>query len=227
MAEPLISVVILNYNGARVLPACLESVMNSAYGNFEVVLVDNASSDQSFEQARLRYGRDPRFVTVVNPQNLFFAEGNNRGIAASKGEYLVILNNDTEVHPDWLRHIACAMQADSSIGAAAPVIMTDVDRTRIEYAGADIDRFGFAFGRHCGKKIDAVGAGIEEHSTQAVQQWCLGAALLIASALLTRGLAHIGKTWTCPGGSVLRDSRSCAFLRRLFSIKGRKVCAAF
>ncbi|MFH0790112.1 MAG: glycosyltransferase family 2 protein [Candidatus Omnitrophota bacterium] len=150
---PLISVVVLNYNGQGFLDDCLESVLKSDYNNFELILVDNASTDNSFKSAEMKFGGYPHFKMIQNSENLFFAEGNNRGIKEAKGEYVVVLNNDTVVQPNWLREIAYVMQ-DKTIGAAQPKILSQKDPSRIDYAGADLDKYGYARGRGYGE-LDA------------------------------------------------------------------------
>lgn len=143
---PLISVVVLNYNGKGYLEACLRSVLASDYPHFEVVVVDNASTDGSLESIAGQFPGEARVRLVRNTRNLLFAGGNNAGIRDSRGEYVVILNNDTEVEKDWLKPIALALQ-DRSLGACQPKVLFHEDRGVIDNAGGVIDRFGFTSGR--------------------------------------------------------------------------------
>lgn len=76
---PLVSIVILNYNGMKFVDRCLRSVLNTDYPNLEVIFVDNASTDGSLEHARKKFGRNPRLKFVVNNKNYGFAQGNNIG----------------------------------------------------------------------------------------------------------------------------------------------------
>ena len=102
MEEPRVSIVIVNYNGRQWLEACLSSVLESIYGNFGVVLVDNASSDESLQLVRERF---PSVSVIASSENLGFAEGSNLGIRAAlatPAEYVVLLNPDTIVEPAWL-----------------------------------------------------------------------------------------------------------------------------
>jgi hypothetical protein len=143
---PLISVVILNYNGKEFLDDCIDSVLKSDYPNLEVILADNASTDGSLEIAQAKFGKDSRFKIIKNIQNLLFAGGNNAGIRAAKGEYVAILNNDTEVDKDWLKEIVSIME-DRLIGACQPkILIHNAQPPRIDYAGAGMDRFGFTCG---------------------------------------------------------------------------------
>jgi GT2 family glycosyltransferase len=120
--QPLVSVIILNYNGEAYLQNCLASVLKSQYPNFEVILVDNASTDRSLKKAQEAFV-DPRLKIVQNTQNLGFSGGNNVGFEHSSGEYLVFLNNDTIVQENWLASLVDAMQSDPSIGLAQSKII--------------------------------------------------------------------------------------------------------
>src|SRR5208283_3680269 len=94
---PLVSIVILNYNGKNCLSNCLSSVLDTKYSNFEVILVDNASTDYSLEMAQEVFGSDSRLRVVKNKTNVGFSGGNNVGFSFAKGDYIVFLNNDTVV----------------------------------------------------------------------------------------------------------------------------------
>lgn len=132
--SPLVSIVILNYNGDICLNNCLRSVFETQYPSFEVVLVDNASRDKSLKKALEAFGAEPRLKIVQNPTNMGFSGGNNVGYAESKGEFIVFLNNDTVVEPNWLRILVDAMEKDPSIGLAQSMILT-IDGKKIQTAG--------------------------------------------------------------------------------------------
>jgi hypothetical protein len=106
--EKLVSIVILNYNGrklGKILTKCLESVLATDYPNFEVLFVDNASEDSSVDFVMNAFGLNPKLTIIRNEQNLGYADGNNIGIRRAKGEYIVLLNNDTQVDPQWLSEL--------------------------------------------------------------------------------------------------------------------------
>lgn len=128
MNQPKVFIVILNWNGKdRIIP-CLRSVFSLGYGNFEVVVVDNASRDGSLELARASFGR-AHFV--VNEKNVGFAAGMNVGIrfALSKGaEYVWVLNNDTIVGKDSLSELVSASKA-SGRAILSPLILTPSGKT--------------------------------------------------------------------------------------------------
>ena len=112
-----VSIVIPNYNGAAWLPGCLEGLAGQAYRDFEIILVDNGSTDDSVALVRDRY---PDVHVIVLEHNTGFAAAVNRGIASARGEYVALLNNDTVAKPGWL--VALVELADASpieVGAIA------------------------------------------------------------------------------------------------------------
>ncbi len=119
--KPLVYVIILNYNGSRWLDRCLASLRQTAYPNYRVLLVDNASTDGSVEAVRARF---PQIEMIENNGNLGFSEGNNVGMrrALERGaDYIVLLNPDTWVEPDWLSELIAVGEADESIGILGAV----------------------------------------------------------------------------------------------------------
>jgi GT2 family glycosyltransferase len=91
--HPMVSIIILNYNSRDFVEPCLKSVLNTDYPNFEVIFVDNASTDGSPELAKKRFGSDHRLKIIYNDKNVGFAEGNNVGAKKAKGDYIVFLVN--------------------------------------------------------------------------------------------------------------------------------------
>jgi GT2 family glycosyltransferase len=121
--KPLVSVIILNYNGGRYLGRCLSSVFRTDYPRFEVILVDNASTDGSVENAYDKFGKDERLRIIRNLTNLGFGPANNVGFKSGKGVYVAFLNNDTVVHPNWLTVLVDTMEKDKTIGLAQSMIL--------------------------------------------------------------------------------------------------------
>jgi GT2 family glycosyltransferase len=105
--QPLISIIILNYNSGELLLDCVESVFSSNYQNFEVIVVDNASTDNSHKICKKNF---KKIKLIENVENLGYCEGNNIGIRNAKGDYIVILNPDTRVEPDWLEKFLDAIK---------------------------------------------------------------------------------------------------------------------
>lgn len=134
MAPPLVSIIVLNYNGKKHLQNCISSVLDNRYPNFEVLLVDNASTDGSIQPIQDRYGADPRLQIIESASNLGYSGGNNLGYSYSRGRYIVFLNNDTTVEADWLIHLVEALEHDQTIGAAQSLIYS-MDKKSIQSAG--------------------------------------------------------------------------------------------
>lgn len=131
------SVIVLAWNGMAYLQDCLDAVLAQEYPDFEVIVVDNASTDGSAEFVAARY---PQARLLRQPQNLGFAGGNNVALSAATGEVLILLNQDTAVHPGWLRALVGALEADPSIGVAGAKALYP-DGT-IQHAGGQIGMRG-------------------------------------------------------------------------------------
>ncbi|CAG0929291.1 Poly-beta-1,6-N-acetyl-D-glucosamine synthase [Thermoflexales bacterium] len=114
--RPTASLIIVNWNGARHLPTCLNALRAQAYRNFEVIVADNASRDDSLELLARDY---PEVKVVALPENRGFTGGNNAGIRAAQGTFIVLLNNDTEVDPHWLAEILAAFERHPAAGLVA------------------------------------------------------------------------------------------------------------
>lgn len=111
-ALPLVSLVVVNYNGLRFLPGLLKSLYELDYPNYEVVLVDNASSDASLEFVERHY---PQVRVVRSGDNLGFAGGNNLGMRHSCGELIGLVNNDAEVERPWLSELVVELMRDQAV----------------------------------------------------------------------------------------------------------------
>jgi GT2 family glycosyltransferase len=133
--EPLasISIIVPNFNGEKFLEKCLKSVLSSNYSDLEVLFVDDASTDASIKI--VESFRQPHLRIIRNSQRIGAAACRNRAIKEARGEYIVFLDNDTEVKPDWLAEIVEVFQSDSSIGGVQCKLMDFSDRERIQAAG--------------------------------------------------------------------------------------------
>jgi len=154
--HPMVSVIILNYNGRRILGQllsdCLSSVLETSYPNFEVIFVDNGSTDDSVVSIEEKFGKDPRLKIIRNERNLGFAEGNNVGAKYARGEYIVFLNNDIEVDNRWLKELINIVNSDSTIGAAQSKLLLLHNRKQFDCAGGFIDYYGYASERGHGEE---------------------------------------------------------------------------
>jgi GT2 family glycosyltransferase len=137
--DPRVAIIILNWNGLDDTIACLQSVSNVRYNALEIIVVDNGSSDGSVETIHKIF---PEVQIVANASNLGFAEGNNVGIrqALDRTDYILLLNNDTTVHPDILHHLIPVVEEDPSIAVAGPVICYETEPDTIWCAGLQMGR---------------------------------------------------------------------------------------
>lgn len=130
--KELVSVVILNYNGKNVLLSCIQSIMHQEYKNIEVIVIDNASSDNSINLAKKKFSS---IKTVINPSNLGFGKALNRGIKEAKGKYIICLNNDTKLLFDTIPRLINTIQQNPLTAISFP---TEIPiRTKKEDAGQD------------------------------------------------------------------------------------------
>ena len=136
-----ISVVVVNFNGKRFLDDCLSSLASQTYGDYEVIVVDNASQDGSVEHVRSHF---PWARIVENKVNLGSTGGNNSGIREAEGEYIVTLNNDTRVEKDFLERLAGPM-SDPSIGMCGSKML--YPNGKINSTGLCLSRSGASWDR--------------------------------------------------------------------------------
>lgn len=126
------SVIIVNWNGRHLLKECLDSVFAQKTKDFEVILVDNASTDGSVQFVKESY---PEVKLIQNSSNAGFAPANNTAARAAKGEFLVLLNYDTAVEPDWLGELLKPLEKDKSLGCTSSKVILYDRRGLINSAG--------------------------------------------------------------------------------------------
>jgi len=141
---PLVSIIIVSYNSREYIERCLDSVQKILYPRFEVIVVDNASTDGSAEVIRRKYS----FVKLIClPKNIGFAAANNLGFIMSKGDFIFLLNPDTEVDPTCLRWLVDAMLRDQEIGVCGAKILLLDRRNIIQHAGGKYHPIGISIDR--------------------------------------------------------------------------------
>jgi GT2 family glycosyltransferase len=111
-----ISVVIPNYNGRNILPACLDAILRQTRPPDEIIVVDDASTDDSPALVRQKY---PKVDLVSMPVNGGFCQAANAGLRKATGDWLALLNNDTEVHPNWLAELVATLETYPDISFCA------------------------------------------------------------------------------------------------------------
>ena len=140
-----VSVIIPNYNGEKIIGDCLSSVYSSGYPNFEVVLVDDDSNDNSVWTVEKFF---PQTQIIKNKKNLGFAATVNKGIKFSKGQIVVLLNMDTIVKKNWLTELVKALLLNDKIGIVGSKMLEPNGMT-IQHAGGLIDAIGIS--KHIGR----------------------------------------------------------------------------
>jgi GT2 family glycosyltransferase len=118
--EPLVSVIIVNYNGRHFLRDCLPSLRGQSFRDFQTYVVDNGSTDGSLQLLETDF---PWVRTVAANRNLGFCGGNNLAMREARSEFIALLNNDTVVEPNWLEELVHVMQANPGIGICASRIL--------------------------------------------------------------------------------------------------------
>lgn len=134
MTQPLVSIITVNYNGVAITLEMLRSLERILYPNIEIIVVDNGSKEDPSPIVE----QFPQVKLIRSLENLGFAGGNNLGITAAKGKYLLFLNNDTEVDPDFLGTLVEVFENDPDVGVASPKILfyQSKDKNTIQYAGS-------------------------------------------------------------------------------------------
>ncbi len=140
--EHLTSIVVLNYNAGNLLLDCIESIYKTLTHKFEVIVVDNVSTDNSHIKCKERF---PQIRLIENKENLGYCEGNNVGIRNANGEFIVILNPDTRVEPDWLIELFSAYEVFGD-GLYQPKILA-FENNLFESGGNMLHVFGFGYSK--------------------------------------------------------------------------------
>ena len=146
---PLVSIIVLNYNAGELLLNCINSLKKSTYSNLEIIIVDNISSDGSQEKCKNKF---PDIKLIQNKNNLGYCGGNNVGIRHASGEFIVILNPDTIVEPNWVNELISAYN-EFGEGLYQPKILSLNEENVIQSTGNMLHIFGFGFARDKGNKV--------------------------------------------------------------------------
>lgn len=141
---PLVSVIIVNYNGRIFLQKCISSLLVQSYPAIEIILVDNGSSDDSIEYVKKEF---PSIRIIANKGNLGFAKGNNIGIKAANGELIATANNDTVVVSKWVEELVKAINSDENVGMCASKMLFMKNPELINSTGICISRSGACWDR--------------------------------------------------------------------------------
>jgi len=141
---PLVSIIIPNWNGKKYLRDCIASLKAQSHSNLEIIVVDNASADDSVEYLRNSY---PDIKVIEHSQNLGFGAANNAGIRAACGEYLMMLNNDTRLEPECIEELVKSIDKDNKFGACASKILLEYEDNLLDVGGIAVCVDGLSIGR--------------------------------------------------------------------------------
>ena len=140
MSSPKVSIIIVNYNGKELLQKCLDSLLKVNYDNFEIILVDNNSTDGTVEFITKNY---PSLIIIKLDSNKGFAEPNNVAAKISKGKYLLFLNNDTVVTPNFISEMVKVMETDKKIAVCQSLLLKPDGS--VDSSGDFIDHLGVVY----------------------------------------------------------------------------------
>jgi GT2 family glycosyltransferase len=128
MASPLVTLLILNWNGESVIEKCIGSLQQQSFGNFEILVIDNGSTDKSLDM--LKQYKD--ILLIRNSRNVGYAAGNNIGFSKARGKYVAALNNDIIAEPNWLEAAIPHLESDPSVGIVGSRQMNYFNRSIID-----------------------------------------------------------------------------------------------
>jgi len=168
MTSQKISLIIPNFNGIDLLKECVNSIQEQNFIFYEVIIVDNASKDNSVEYIKDNY---PEFKLVLNKENLGFAAAVNQGIEASKSEYIVLLNNDVVLERDCISNLLMCIKRDENIFSVSSKMIQYYDRNKIDDAGDNYTLLGWT------KKVGNNRAPERYNNGYEIFSACAGAAI--------------------------------------------------
>lgn len=171
---PTTSIIIVNTNELHHLRLCLPTVFSQDYPDYEVIIVDNSSTDGSIEYIEQNY---PQAKIIRNHANLGYAGANNVGFSHSTGEFIAVLNPDTQVEPGWLKEIAAALLANPQAGLGTPKILLMDSPEHINACGNEITFTGLTFCR-------GLNESASEFQVPEIVSAVSGAAFVIRKSLL-------------------------------------------
>ncbi|MEM9822875.1 MAG: bifunctional riboflavin kinase/FAD synthetase [Bacteroidota bacterium] len=179
--KPKVAIVILNYNGHDFLQQFIPSIQKSTYDHFEIHVADNGSTDDSLAMLARNF---PEIEVHDLKQNHGFAQGYNEALEMVKAEYLVLLNSDVEVEPNWIQPVIELMESDETIAAVQPKIRAFHQKSHFEYAGAAggwMDHLGIPFCR--GRIFGHLEKDEGQYNQSEEIFWASGAAFFVRSKL--------------------------------------------
>lgn len=188
------AIVILNWNGAQLFDTFLPSVIrNSQLQNTEIIVADNASTDESVEVLKTRF---PEVKIIALEKNYGFAEGYNQALKQVQADYIVLLNTDVKVSENWLQPILSRFEQNPDIAAIQPKIRSYNSPGQFEYAGAAggfIDTYGYPFCR--GRILNVVENDTNQYDEYSPVFWATGACMFVRADLFEKAGGFDSDFW--------------------------------
>lgn len=175
--EKRLAIVILNWNGRRLLEQFLPTLLSFIPDFAEVIIADNASTDDSIDFLKMNH---PTIRIIQNSENYGFAKGYNLALQQVDAEYYCLLNSDIEVTENWVLPVMELLDSHPEIAAVQPKLRSYMEREKFEYAGASggfMDKYGYPFCR--GRVFDTVEIDENQYDTSIDIFWATGAALFV------------------------------------------------
>jgi GT2 family glycosyltransferase len=163
-----VSIIIPNYNGEKFLEVCLDSLMKQTFKFFEIIIIDNGSKDNSCNLIQEKYSN---IKLIRLSQNYGFSRAVNEGIRIAEGEYIVLLNNDTEVHEEWLNNLIKCIEKNGKTFSCSSKMIRYNERDKIDDAGDEYSILGWAYKRGDGAEL------VEFSKEEEIFSSCAGAAI--------------------------------------------------
>ncbi|MEO1258399.1 MAG: bifunctional riboflavin kinase/FAD synthetase [Bacteroidota bacterium] len=183
-AMPSVAVVILNYNGRKLLEKYLPYALKTSYPNCRVYVADNASKDESISYLKEQF---PKVPLIELGQNHGFAKGYNEALKDLEEDYFVLLNSDVRVPPGWLDPLIKLLESNRNVAAVQPKVMSEREPEKFEHAGAAggwIDFLGYPFCR--GRIIDTVEVDKGQYDQETEIFWASGACMAVRAPLFKK-----------------------------------------
>ena len=179
-----VSIIIPHWNGIETLSECISSLLKTKHDSYEIIVVDNNSTDGSQTWIKNTY---PQIRLIENDKNYGYAGGCNRGALDANGDYLVFLNNDTIQDPDWIKHLEIILEKEKKIAAVQPKILNYYNNNIFDYAGGSggyLDIFGFPFAR--GRIFSRQEKDVGQYNDSRQCFWSSGTAFMIKKELFLK-----------------------------------------
>ncbi len=172
-----VAIVILNWNGRKFLEKFLPFVIEYSKNIAEIIIADNASTDDSVTYLKTEF---PEIRIIQNPENGGFSKGYNDALTQVDADYFVLLNSDIEVTPNWIEPVIKLMETDPKIAACQPKLISFSEREKFEYAGAAggfIDKYGYPFCR--GRLFQSIETDNGQYDNALEVFWATGACMFV------------------------------------------------